>query len=219
MLLQQNTPSTTTATESGFLLQSGSSITGELLSSNQSECTGLGSVQGTVSGSDIDITVNQIGQTVTLTGTAASDGSSMAGTYSILASSCSGSATGTWTASPVKPITGTYEATLNSNLFGVYGYVITVTQGPNTGVSIATLSGMMTSTNAPCGNSLSVSGVVSGTSVVFNLLNSGNALGKFSGTASTNATNITGTYDFVAQTNGCVGDSGTISMVQQQSAT
>ena len=216
--LQQNPPSSITQSESGFLVQSGDSLSGQLVLSGQTHCAGLGSVQGTLTKSNIGITVNQIGQTVNLAGTAASDGSSMAGTYSTFASGCSdGSSTGTWIASPVKPVTGTYAATFTSYTLGVYGSVITVTQGPNTGASVATLSGTMTLSNAPCGNNnVSVSGVVGGTSIVFNFLTSdGSAVGQFRGSTSNDAKTLTGTYDFLAQGNVC--DAGTISAMQQSS--
>jgi len=218
--LQQSPPSTITQTESGFLLQSGNTLAGTLVLSDQTLCPGLGPAQGTLTGTNVAITVNQTSQAVTLTGTAAGDGSAMTGTYSILASGCSaGSSTGTWTASPVKPVTGTYQATFTSYTLGVYNSVVTVTQGPNTGASIATLSGMMTSSNSTCANNLSISGVVSGTAIVFNFLASdGSAVGQFTGTTSTDATTLTGTYDFLAEANVCAGDAGTISLSQQPPA-
>ncbi|MFY9682804.1 MAG: hypothetical protein WA424_14710 [Candidatus Sulfotelmatobacter sp.] len=215
--LQQTPPSTIAQTESGFLLQSGNSLTGGLVLSNQAVCPGLGPALGSLNGSNIALTVSQTSQTVAFTGTAATDGSAMTGTYSILASGCSGgSSTGTWTASPVKPVTGTYQATFTSGSLGVYNSVITVTQGPNTGASIANLSGTMTSSNSTCANNLSIAGVVSGTAIVLNFLASdGSAVGQFTGTTSTDATALTGTYDFLAEGNVCPGDAGSISATQQ----
>jgi len=220
MMLQQSPPSSTAQTESGFLLQTGSSLVGELVLKGQTTCAGLGSVQGNLSGSEVTLTLNQIGQTVTLTGTAASDGSAMAGTYSILANSCgSSSSTGTWTAVPVRQVTGTYLGVFTSGYTGlVYNFAVSVTQGANTGTSVATLSGKMTSNNAPCEESVSISGVVSGTSIVFNFLNSdGSAVGQFQGTTSADAGTLTGTYDYLAEPNVCTGDNGSVSMTQQSS--
>lgn len=225
MTLQPDQPSLATATETGFLVQTNNSLTGELLLSAQSQCAGLGSVQGTVKGSNVVITLNQMGQAVSLTGVATTDGSSIAGTYSILGSSCAGnSSTGSWSASPVKPVTGSYQATFTSNNVstGSYTFAVTVTQAANTGLNTATISGTMTSTNAPCAQSVSIGGIVSGTSIVFNFLasdGSGTALGQFRGTTSVDATTLTGTYDFLAESNGCNGDGGTISIVQQASST
>ena len=223
MTLQPDLSSTTTETEAGFLLQTNHALTGELLLSAQSECAGLGSVQGTVNGSNVVITLDQMGQTVSLTGVASNDGSSIAGTYSILGSSCAGSSSaGKWTASPVKPVTGNYQATFTSNNVSVGSYVfaLNVTQAPNAGLSTTTISGTMTSTTAPCARTVSIAGVVSGTSIVFNFLASdgSTALGQFRGATSVDATTLTGTYDFLANTQGCAGDAGTISIVQQASS-
>ncbi|MGA9542558.1 MAG: hypothetical protein WBQ85_03265 [Candidatus Sulfotelmatobacter sp.] len=219
--LQQSPPSTNTLAESGFLIQSGGSLTGSLVLSNQAVCPGLGPALGTLNGNNVALRVTQAGQTVAFTGTAANDGSAMTGTYSILASGCSGgTSTGTWTASPVKPVTGTYQATFTSGTLGVYNSTITVTQGPNTGASIANLSGTMTSSNSGCANNLSIAGVVSGTAIVFNFLAAdGSAVGQFTGTTSTDATTLTGTYDFLAEGNVCPGDAGSISVTQQAPST
>jgi hypothetical protein len=218
--LQPSPPATGTPTESGFLFQSGNSLTGQFLFSGQTQCTGLGSAQGAVTGSNIEITLTQTGQTVTLTGTAASDGATMGGTYAVLDSGCgSGTSAGTWTANPVKPVTGTYLATFNSYSLGVYSFTVNVTQGANTGASVATLSGTATSSNAPCGNNLTIAGAVGGTSIVFNFLTGNTAVGQFRGTTSTDATTLNGTFDFLAQSNlvSCgAGDAGTITVVQQQ---
>lgn len=224
MTLQPDPPSTATETEAGFLLQTKNSLTGELLLSAQSQCGGLGSVQGTVNGSNVAITLDQMGQTVSLTGVTSNSGSSLKGTYSILGSSCAGgSSTGNWTASPVKPVTGNYQATFTSNVasIGTYVFAVNVTQAPNTGLSTATISGTMTSNNAPCAPNVSIAGVVSGTSIVFNFLtpDGSTALGQFTGATSADATTLTGTYDFLANTSGCSGDGGRISIVQQASST
>lgn len=219
--LQPSAPATGTPTESGFLVQTGDSLTGQFVFAGQTQCAGLGSAQGTISGGNVEITLTQTGQTVTLTGTAASDGSTMGGTYAVLDSGCGdGTSTGTWTANLVKPVTGTYLATFNSYSLGVYSFNVNATQGGNTGASIATISGTATSSNAPCGDNLVVAGAVGGTSVVFNFLTSdGTAIGQFRGTTSTDATTMNGTFDFLPQSSvvSCVaGDTGSISLVAQQ---
>lgn len=218
--LAPSLPASSTPTESGFLLQDGTSLTGQFVLGGQTQCAGLGSAQGTVNGGNVEITLAQTGQTVTLTGTAASDGSTMGGTYAVLNSGCgSETSTGTWSANPVKPVSGTYLATFSSFSLGVYSFSVTVTQGDNTGASIATVSGTATSSNAPCGDNLTVAGAVGGTSIVFNFLTSdGTAAGQFRGTTSTDGKALNGTYDFVAQSSNsaCVaGDSGSITLVQQ----
>lgn len=219
--LQPTLPTTGTPTESGFLLQSGSSLTGQFVLAGQTQCSGVGSAQGTLTGSNVEITLTQTGQTVTLTGTAAGDGSTMGGTYAVLNSGCgNATSTGTWAANPVKPVTGTFLATFDSYSLGAYTFSVNVTQGANTGASIATLSGTATSSNAPCGNNLTIDGAVGGTSIVFNFLTpGGTAVGQFTGTTSTDATTLNGTFDFLAQSSivSCAaGDAGSITMVAQQ---
>src|SRR5271163_193611 len=209
-------------TESGFLMQSGNSLAGGVLLSGATLCPGLGTASGTAIGSNVAITVDQIAQTVTLTGSVTSDGTSMAGVYSILASGCGASTSGTFAATPVKPISGSFQATFTSGEFigTVYSFAGTLTQGPNLGMSSATLSGTMTSTNAPCIQNFSIAGQVSGTSVVFNFLASdGSSQGQYRGTTTTDGTTLTGTYIFLAQSNGCYGDAGTVTMAFQPSST
>jgi len=220
MTLTQTEPPTAEAsveTESGFLTQSGNSLAGSIVLSGATSCPGLGAASGTVSGSNIAMTVDQVGQSVTLTGATTTDGASMAGEYSILASGCGSSTVGTFTATQVKPISGSFQATFASGEYDtVYNFAGTLTQGPNTGMSYAALSGTMTSTNAPCINNLSIAGEVSGTSVVFNFLASnGSAQGQYRGTTTTDGSTLTGTYDFLAQTNGCYGDAGTVTITFQ----
>jgi hypothetical protein len=209
---------TTLKTESGFILQSGQAITGQFVIADQTVCAGLGSAQGKVSGSSVALTVNQIGQTVGLTGTTVNDGSSMSGKYSILASGCGASQTGTWTADRVKTLKGSFNGMFTStpNPSLVYAVAATVSQGPNTGLSTSDLSGTMSSTNAPCFTTLSFNGLISGTSVVFNLLASdGSPVGQFRATASTDASTLTGNYQFNAQPNVCSADFGTGTLTLQ----
>jgi hypothetical protein len=142
----------------------------------------------------------------------------MGGEYSILATGCGSSTVGTFTATQVSPISGSFQATFTSGEFPgqVYTYAGTLTQGPNTGLSYATLSGTMTSTNAPCINKFSIAGQVSGTSTIFNFLASdGSSQGSYRGTATTDGTTLTGTYDFLAQSDGCYGDAGSVTIAFQ----
>ncbi len=188
-------------TQSGFLLQSGTAVTGSFMLSGQTisgqtVCAEVGSASGQITGSNLAITVSPAGQTINLTGTQANS-TSMSGNYSLLASGCGQTEIGTWTATQVSPLSGNLQATFTPYGGSAFHFTGAVTEGPNTGGSTATLSGSMTSTDSPCFTSATVAGLVSGTSVVFNLLNSdGVALGKYSGTMTTDATSITGTFKF-----------------------
>lgn len=201
----QDTTSASTETQSGFLLQSGNTMTGSLLLSGQTisgltSCAGVGPALGQITGNNLALTVSPAGQTVNLTGTPANNFASMSGGYSILAAGCGQTAVGTWTASQVAALTGSFQATFTSTYTGglVFQFTGTIAQGPNTGGSTAVLSGTMQSNNSPCFATAAIAGVISGTSVVFNVLTSqGVALGKYTGTLSTDATSITGTYRFL----------------------
>ena len=197
--------------QTGFLLQSGTSIAGQVLLT-QTGCAGVGTASGQVSGSTVAINVTQTGQSVQLKGTAASDGSSIHGDYSLLASGCGNTQTGTWTGTRVTTLNGSFTGTLSSNLTPgvILHFTGTVAQGANTGGSTASLSGTMTSSDAPsCYNNVNINGLVSGTSVVFNLTASdGTALGAYQGTSTTDMNTITGQYNFFNAQSDVLGNCG-----------
>ena len=209
---------------SGFLLQSGNSLNGDFLISGN--CSGVGTAQGQLSGANVNITVDGADQSLSLTGTVSADGSSMSGQYSNLASGCGFSETGNWTASKVKDFAGTFQGTFTSviatNL--VFHFSGTVAQGSNTGSSFAALSGNMNSSDSPCFSSAVISGQVSGTAVVLNLLDAnGVALGKIDGNTTFDASSMTGNYYFIntkvplsCGSNG-TSDFGTFSLTMQSS--
>ncbi len=215
----QNNPG---KTPSGFLLQTGNSLNGTFLFSGN--CAGVGPAQGTVSGLNVSMTISEADQVLGLAGTASSDGSSMSGNYTVLASGCGGPETGTWSANQVKALTGSFQATFTSVVTNdlVFHFAGTLTQGPNTGASYASLSGTMTSTDASCFSSASVSGLITGTSAVLNLATSdGVSLGKISTTLTTDASSMTGTYAFINTQVplACGSDYGTVVFSIQPSAT
>lgn len=211
---------TSSITQAGFVLQSGKALSGQLLLSG--DCAGVGTAQGEINGASVSLTVNQSAQTIGLTGTVGSDNSSISGSYSILSSGCGSSEVGTWSGTRVKPLSGSLTGVFTSGVTGVapFSFSGSVTQGPNLGTSQATLAGSMTSSNATCFADASLTGLISGTSVVLNLSSSqGMALGQIKGTATADATTVTGTYDFFnAQTPipGCPGgDFGSVSLTLQ----
>jgi hypothetical protein len=206
--------------QSGFVLQSGKSLRGQFLLTGN--CAGVGTAQGEMNGANVSLTVNQSAQTIGLTGTASGDNSSISGSYSILQAGCGSSQVGTWTATRVKTLSGSFTGAFTSSVSGVapFNFAGTVTQGANIGTSQATLAGSATSTDATCFSNASLSGVISGTSVVFNFVSSeGIALGQLKGTVTADATTVSGTYDFFnAQTpiQGCPsGDFGTVTVTVQ----
>src|SRR5208282_6128007 len=98
--------------------------------------------------------------TVNLTGILGSSFPSMSGNYSILASGCGQTDLGTWTANKVAPLIGSFQATFTSYSGTVYQFTGTITQGPNTGQSTATLSGNMTPSDQTCFDTASITGSV-----------------------------------------------------------
>jgi len=205
----------TTKTESGFLVQAGGSVTGEFLLTGNTNCAGIGSAQGQINGSNVAISVDQVGQTVNLTG-ALGTNSSITGNYSILASPCGSNQIGTWTATQVQPFSGKFQGAFTSTFTSglSFGFSGSVSQGINTGSSTASLTGSMTSSNAPCFSMATLTGSISGTSIVLNLLSSeGVALGQIHGTTTTKGTTTDAVYDFTnsqsSPSNGCQ-DFGTV---------
>lgn len=185
-------------TASGFLVQDGRSLTGNLLvSAGAGSCAGVGPASGQVNGGNVTLTVGQTGRTVNFSGTVGTGSPmSMSGNYSILASPCGATQTGTWTANQVQPLNGKLTGTFASNSGQQFQLGGMIAEGPNTGSSIANLSGNLTTTDT-CFTSASLSGVISGTAVVFNPTSSeGVPLGQIRGTVSTDGTTITATYAF-----------------------
>src|SRR5579863_532969 len=198
----KNSTTNAVKSESGFIIQSGNFLSGNVLLTGSTACAGVGSAQGQLSGLNVAIAVSQVGQTVNLMGTASSDGSTMSGNYTILASPCGNSQVGTWTATQVHALTGSFQATFTSTKTTglVFHFGGKIAQGPNNGGSTTTLAGNMTSPDAPCFSTASITGQISGTAIVFNLLSSeGVPLGQYSGTATTDATMITGGYNLQPQ--------------------
>jgi hypothetical protein len=209
-------------TQSGFLVQNNNVVTGSVIFTDI-PCSGTGSVSGSVSGTNVAFTVGLTGLTVNLTGTLGSDQASMSGNYLILASGCQAPSintqeTGTWTANLVKPLNGNIQGTFTSTRLGT-GLPVTgqITQGQNTGVSYAPLSGNLT-IGGYCFSTANIAGVISGTAVVMNLVNSGGVeIGQVTGTSTLDGTSVTGTYHIIPQGTGgtppCVdGDGGTVTL-------
>ncbi len=204
--------------QSGFLVQSGSSLRGNLLITGAQTCAGQGTVAGTVNQSNVAFTMNVTGQTISMTGTMAADGS-MSGNYTILATGCGQSQTGTWTGAQIKPLSGNFQGTLCSvpkqncpdSPFSISG---TITQAANIGNTSANLTGTVTVVGSNCVSSASISGAISGISVVANLLaTDGSSLGQFYWTLPSDPSSTpSGTYSFVQHlhTTCSGGDHGTV---------
>jgi hypothetical protein len=151
--------------QSGFLLQSNSTVTGQVvysISFPPAQAGGIATVcnsgsapiSGTISGKSVTFTATAGTQTFSFIGTLSSNGSTMTGTYSSTAGSMvNGAPCGTvqtglqWTAISVPPLTGTVTGSFHSTggaagLFNQdFGVIGSLTQGQNIGASNATITG------------------------------------------------------------------------------
>jgi hypothetical protein len=171
-------PRTTTGA-SGFLSQTSNSVAGSVQippSSQNLKCGGVGVLSGAVDGQTVTLAINEGGTTINLSGTLSSDGKSMSGNFAGLNGGCYTSPTsGTWTASLIPPITGSFTGTITNSLYmtlltganppapiAVSGML---TQVGGTGSSNASVTGTITAVDYPCFRTASVSGTISGQNV------------------------------------------------------
>lgn len=138
----------------GFLVQSGNAVTGSLILGTGevgTNCNGVGPITGTVSGQNVSFTINEFGQEWSLTGSLPSGNTPMGGQFSTLAGGCTNFAnTGTWTATPIAPVSGNFHGefvSVSGN--GTLEVTGTLTQGANMGLSTAMLNGTIVATGAP----------------------------------------------------------------------
>src|SRR5215469_6835214 len=169
---------------SGFVLQKGGALSGSLSflipnvqNPSSPPCAGAAAINGTVNGQALNLSVNQNGQMLTLTGSSSPDGSSMGGNYSSAAGACEPGESGTWTAALVRPVSGLFSGNFHStsstsyNLqdkdFQVSGNLI---QSTNTGASSATVTGFITASNYQCFSSAALNGTISGSSLRLSII-------------------------------------------------
>jgi hypothetical protein len=206
--------STVPLTFSGFLLQSGNSVSGSVILGGN--CQGVGPVKGTLDSQKLSLTISEFGQDLTLVGSAPSSSGFLAGDFSTLPGGCTAFPnTGTWSAQMIPPLGGSFHGTLTSTSNGTVNFTGTLAQGPNTGDSNAPLSGSVATTGSQqfCSylTSASITGLVSGTAVTLNLFGpNGVQTTQINATASADGTSITGPYVFQTISNSCFGDQGTL---------
>jgi hypothetical protein len=208
-------------TQAGFLLDNDGTLSGGMMFDDD-PCSGVGRVSGTVSASNVSFAVSPTGVEINLMGTVNTSPISMSGSYTMLSTGCSGPhaapESGTWTASLVTPLNGNLQGAFTSNRLGTpVSMTGQISQGPNTGNSNASITGNV-SVSDYCFTSANIVGVVSGTSVVMNLLDSnGTQIGQISGTSTLDGTSIIGLVRIVALGPGGTppcrnGDSGPVTL-------
>lgn len=220
--LQPSIPKSKPIAQSGFLLENNGVLTGGMAVQNLA-CPGVGNVSGSVSGSNITFSVTPAGLDLEFTGSMTKAGT-MGGNYTVLSTGCTGNftapQTGAWTANQVSAlnvnIQGLFTSShqnLNPGTFNITGKV---TQGPSTGESTTSLAGTLSATGYCFFTTADVSGTISGTSVVLNVVGSdGTQIGQINGTTSLDGASFNGSYRMIGLGSGheppCVnGDTGTV---------
>jgi hypothetical protein len=204
----------------GFLIQSNSSLSGSLILGEG--CSGVGLVSGSVSGQNVTINISESGQDLNLTGSAPSNSSGGSGVFSTLSGACTTpyASTGNWSAILVPAVNGSFTGTFSSTVTGGTTTPVSgsLTQGPNSGSSTATLSGTMTATNSnaafcPYLTTATITGTVSGESASLNVFGpNGFLITQIPATLSADASSLTGTYLFESLSTACNGDQGTVQL-------
>lgn len=187
--------------QGGFLLQTKDAVTGAAIYSitteppagsggTPSQCNnGTAQITGTLSDRIVTLTAAAAGgQTFRLTGTLSFDGSTMTGSYtSTDGAGCGIAATQAWSAILVPPLTGSITGSFNSVNNQYFPVTGTFNQGPNIGVSNATVTGFLSFVNPitflsdyPCfPGPVFVNGQISGNAVFLQIVgNDGTNIGQ-----------------------------------------
>lgn len=186
-LLQQEPRPSTQLSVSGFLHQSGNSLTGSvqgpnIIGNNGStvNCAGVSSLTGTISGQTVSFSVNPGGTTFNFTGNISPDFQSMSGDYQALGGAClTEPLSGTWNAFLIPALNGNFTGTIiNSNYMQVLTGMNpappvtvsgTINQGNSAGASNATLTGTISAVGYPCFTTASLTGTISGQNVYLDI--------------------------------------------------
>ena len=170
----------------GFLAQpNGSTLTGSvqgpfLINLNGSGlCGGVGTLTGTVNGQNVSFSLNPGGTVFNFSGVIASGSQSMSGSYQALGGACfSNPTSGTWTATLIPPLNGSFTGTLMSQYMATLNGASSpvpvsvsgsITQSSNAGGATASVTGTITAVNYPCFATASMVGTISGQNVYLNL--------------------------------------------------
>jgi len=204
------------------MVQSGEALTGSVVLG--SGCQGVGPVNGTLTGSNLSLTISEFGQDISLVGTLppGSPGpigtTFISGSFSTPAGGCTAFPNaGTWSAIQVAPISGSFHGTLTSSLGnGTMNVAGALTQGANMASSNATITGNMNLVGSPhfCSylSTSTVTGQVSGTSVLLTLYDgmTGLQIAQIPASVTPDGTSISGKYTFPLTSPSCPGDQGAL---------
>jgi hypothetical protein len=124
----------------GTVVQTGSGISGAFDISG-TPCAQTGSLAGTLNANSITASLNENGQTISLSGTASSDGNSASGSYSASLGGCTNGDAGTWSGTRSTTGSGTGNNP-NGTPAGTYSITVTATSGTVIHTTTVTLTVM-----------------------------------------------------------------------------
>jgi len=214
-------------TFSGFLLQSGNTVTGSFVLG--AGCQGVGPVNGTFDGQSLQLTVGEFGQDFSLSASLPSGSAASAfigGQFSTLQGGCVGfTSTGTWTAVRITPLLGPFHGSfVSSSGNGTTDVTGTLTEGANIGASNAAVSGTITASGGQrfCSylSTATITGTISGDTLVLYLYGpSGGQIGQIpapppepQAIVTADATSLSSSYSFPQISNTCTGDQGSLKL-------
>jgi hypothetical protein len=199
-LLQDYPRPPTNLAVTGTMSQTNEALTGSMqgptiVNTNGTiNCGGVGAMSGTISGQNVNLSVNPGGSSFNFTGTISSDNQSMSGDYQALGGACFTAPTsGTWNAFLVPPVNGSFTGTISNSAYmaqftGVtpaapVAITGTITQSNDMGASDASLTGTISATGYPCFATASLTGTISGENVVLAIYGyQGTQIGNLNGT-------------------------------------
>ncbi|MGA7401084.1 MAG: hypothetical protein ACLPHI_14155 [Terriglobales bacterium] len=181
--LQQEYPTQTLLSASGFVAQANDALTGSIQVApfgSKSSCAGVSVLTGMIKGQNVTFSLNGGGTVLDFSGTASTNGQTMSGDYQAVGGGCSTvGISGTWNAVLVPPLNGNFTGTLSNSqymslLTGVspaapIAVSGSMTQSSNDGASNATITGTINAVGYPCFTTASLTGTISGQNVVLSV--------------------------------------------------
>jgi hypothetical protein len=216
------------AVATGFLQQSGSSLTGNFdLNGCEASSTATGTVGGNNGPNAITLSLSLNNQTLSIVGSGIgtiTPGTAIEGNYTVGAITCPISGlTASVSGQQVNSVTGGFHGSLQSKSGNTFSLAGTATEGTYASGTSAPVTGTATATGSTCFTSLTLTGTISGTSIAWQLASSDNsqvlqltaAANSSAGQISSGSpgsfaiTQLTGNYSVTA--GNCSGDAGTFS--------
>jgi hypothetical protein len=145
----------TTGSAGGLLINNGltNTVSGDF-ANIQPPCSSTAKVSGTLNQRAIKFSLDENGQSITLSGTINQNISAISGTYTASSGGCTKDDAGTWNATRIPSVTGTWSGTLTpgSSMEGPFQMLAPLTQDTLVGM----VKGTATITGSPCFTSIAL---------------------------------------------------------------